>query len=124
MPIRNWLGVVLFAIGAWMFTTALRRRNRARAARREARAQGLQLDIAIHQKFALAAAVARPVVYAGLLFTALGVVGFTVALGDSSLLSPVDVGGLLVLLLGYGVWFSITTRYRDVVPAALPSRTD
>ena len=33
MPIRNWLGLVLFAIGAWMLTTALQRRNRARAAR-------------------------------------------------------------------------------------------
>lgn len=124
MPIRNWLGLVLFAIGAWMVTTALQRRNRARAARSEALAQGVRLDIGISQKFALAAAVARPVVYAGLLFTALGVLAFSLGLGESSLLSPLDVGGFLFLLLAYGVWFSINTRYRAVVPAALPARTD
>ncbi len=124
MPIRNWLGLLLFAIGAWMFATALQRRNRARAARREARAQGLQLDIGTSQKFALTWAIARPVIYSGLVFAALWAVSFSVGLGENSLLSPLDVGGFLFLLLAYGVWFSITTRYRDVVPAALPARQD
>ena len=38
------------------------------------------------------------------------------ALGHYPLFSPIDLGGFLLLLLGYGVWFSISTRYREVVP--------
>ena len=73
----------------------------------------------------MAAAVARPVVYAGLLFT--GTRGSSHSAwgwARPRLLSPLDVGGFLFLLLAYGVWFSINTRYRAVVPAALPARTD
>ncbi len=116
MPIRNWAGLVLAAIGVWFFTTALQRRKRALAAWHAAKAKGLEIDVRTSQKFALTGAIARPVVNFVLLVGAAEVSLSYAAIGRSSLFSPIDLAGFLLLLLGYGVWFSISTRYREVVP--------
>ncbi len=116
MPIRNWAGLVLAAIGVWFFVTALKRRKRALAAWHEARAKGLEIDVRTSQKFALTGAIARPLVNFMLLLGAAEVSLSYAALGNTRLFSAIDLGGFLLLLLGYGVWFSISTRYREVVP--------
>jgi hypothetical protein len=118
MPTRNWAGPFLFALGAWFLATALQRRQRALAAQLQAQARGLPIDVYPSQKFALAWAVARPLVQATLLATGLVFVAFFVQMGDAGPFAVVDLAGFLFMLAAYGVWFSIRTRYRAVVPVA------
>ena len=116
MPIRNVAGVVLFAIGAWVLFSAMRRRNRAVAAWRDAQAKGEHIDVYTSKKFALTSSIARPIVLVMLLMAALEVAGSYLAMGGSRLFSVLDLAGFLFVLAAYGVWFTISTRYRVVAP--------
>ena len=113
MPIRNYAGVILFAGGAWMLNSALQRRKRALTAWRAARAAGTTIDVGTSPKFAITGAITRPITY-----LLLALAGAEVALSypavGSRLFSYIDLGGFLFVLLAYAVWFSISTRYRDV----------
>ena len=120
MPIRNWAGGVLFALGAWLIVNAWRRRRRALTVWRAALARGQEVDVRASQKFALTSAIARPIIYLFLLLVAAEVTATYRVAGPAGPFSIVDLGGFLFVLLGYAIWFSISTRYRDLsyLPAA------
>lgn len=118
MLIRNWLGVPLFAVGVWLLTSALHRRRRAMAAWQAAQAAGRTINVRPSQQTAVATLVLRPVVYIVLLLVAAAVTISSGAIGGPGM-SAIDMFGFLFMLVGYGVWFSIGTRYRriDGVPS-------
>jgi hypothetical protein len=116
MPIRNWAGLVLAAFGLWFLIAGLQRRRRAQAAWREAKARGLEIDVGTSQKFVFIGAISRPIIYLLLLAGGAEVTLAHAAVGKSGRFSVIDLGGFLFLLLCYGIWFSISTRYRDVEP--------
>lgn len=118
MPISNWLGVVLFAIGVWLFTSGLRRRRRALAARRVAQQAGQAIDVGTSRRLAGVTAILRPVVYVMVLVTAAVAIMTTKAPGVAAMFSAIDLFGFLVMLAGYAFWFGVSTRYRDVERAA------
>jgi hypothetical protein len=124
MPIRNWLGLILFAAGAWMFTTALQRRKRALIAWREGQARGEPVYVGTSPKFALFVLALTPIMYAALLAAGATTTMAYVMMGGSPFLSFIDLGGFLFLLLGFAVWFTMNTRYRDMAPVAVTNRPD
>lgn len=118
MPIRNWAGVVLFAIGAWMFHAGLQRRRRARAAWQIAQAAGRSIDVRPSQKLAMTGLVTRMIVYLVLLLVA-GEVTLAYGAVGNQFFSLVDFGGFMFMLLGYAVWLGNSTRFRIVRPHEL-----
>lgn len=114
MPIRNWAGAVLFAMGAWLLYAGLQRRRRALASWRAARAAGQTIDVCPSGNVAIGTAIIRPAVFILLISAGSEVVWSYQALGPSRVFSPFDLYGFLFMLLGYGIWFGIRTRYRDV----------
>lgn len=120
MPVRNWAGLVLAAIGVWFLAAAWRRRHRALTVQRAARTSGLKLDVYAPRTFALTTAIARPIVTLVLLAAGGEVLQVYRVTDGAPLLSAVDLAGFLLLLLGCGVWFSVSTRYRAVVPVIAP----
>jgi hypothetical protein len=118
MPIRNWAGVVLFAIGAWMLNAGLQRRRRARAAWQIAQQAGRTIDVGTSRKLAMTGLVARMIVYLVLLLVAAEVAMAYGAVGNR-FFSLVDFGGFLFMLLGYAFWFGNSTRFRIIKPHEL-----
>ncbi len=118
MLISNWLGVLLFAVGVWLFASALQRRSRAQAAWHAAQAAGRAINVRPSQQVAVATLVLRPILYIALLLVAAAVITSSQAIGGPGM-SSIDLFGFLSMLLGYAVWFSVGTRYRDIDKAAL-----
>ena len=122
MPIWKWGGLVLFAIGGWLLVTALQRRRRALTVWQAAQAKGQPVEVHIGPKFLAVGIVIRLLAYSMLMAVAGGAIMFYQAAGDASLAADVNLAGLLFLLLGYGVWVSVRTRYRDLSPVMLSDR--
>ena len=106
-----------------MLTTALQRRKRALTAWHAAKARGTPIDIRTSQKFALFVLALTPIIYIVLLASGAMLTMVYVMMGSASLLSAIDLGGFLFMLLAYGVWFTMNTRYREVTPAELAAVT-
>ncbi|CAH2601031.1 conserved membrane protein of unknown function [Rhodovastum atsumiense] len=108
---RYWAGAILFAAGAWMIFSALRKRRAAIASWHAAVAAGVTPKMSSLAGFALAM---RPIIQIVLVLAALEVTASYMAVDGGRHFSFFDLGGFLFMLLGYGVWFSINTRYRII----------
>ena len=75
-------------------------------------------------KFALFVLALTPIMYAALLAAGATTTMAYVMMGGSPFLSFIDLGGFLFLLLGFAVWFTMNTRYRDMAPVAVTNRPD
>lgn len=103
---RNIIGLVFFAAGAWMLLSALAQRKRVIAA-------GPDAAPPLHPSLQGMADAMPPII-----LVALGIVGAKVALAilvteAGQYFSLLDLAGFLFLLVGYGTSVVIKTRYRD-----------
>lgn len=103
---RNIVGLVFFAAGAWMLFSALARRRRVIAA-------GPDAAPPLHPSLRMLGDAMPPII-----LVALGIIGVKVALAillteAGQYFSLFDLAGFLFLLAGYGTSLVIRTRYRD-----------
>jgi hypothetical protein len=103
---RNIIGLLFFAAGAWMLVSALARRRRVIAA-------GPDAAPPLHPSLRTMADAMPPII-----LLALGIVGAKVSLAilmteAGQYFSLLDLAGFLFLLAGYGTSVVIRTRYRE-----------
>jgi hypothetical protein len=103
---RNIIGLLFFAAGAWMLLTALARRKRVIAA-------GPDAAPPLNPSLQAMADAMPPII-----LVALAIVGAKVALAvlltdAGQYFSLLDLAGFLFLLAGYGASLVIRTRYRE-----------
>lgn len=101
-----WSGAAFFLAGAWLLWSAMARRARVRAAL----ARG-ETPMALHPSLVLMADIGPPIIIFGLVVAGGQVVLAYLATGGAGF-APTDLAGFLFLLLAYGVWVKMRTRYR------------
>jgi hypothetical protein len=104
----NWPGLLMILAGAWLIWSALGRRSRVRAAL--ARGEG---PPPLNPSLVMMAEIMPPLITFGLVVAAAQVVLAFMAT-DGAGFSVLDLGGFLFLLLAYGIWVRMRTRYREV----------
>jgi hypothetical protein len=119
---KYWPGLIMLAVGGYLFYSALHKRNRAVAHRQQAAAEGKTTAISTHPGLLAIAAIMQPIILFALLVAGAMTIGVFVATDLARDYSVVDLVGFLVLLAGYGTWFMINTTHRDRAAPYQPSR--
>lgn len=108
---RDWTGLVLAACGVGLLWSALARRRRMMAVA----AQG-ETGPRLHPSLALMAEIG-PSIVIFMLVVAGGQVALAFWLTDGGgVFSMLDLAGFLFLLLAYGAWVVLKSRYPDLRP--------
>ena len=99
------IGAVFLAVGAALALAGLRHRRRALALppAEEGAPVGYSLGVV--------GLIARGAVLVGVVFGGVNILRTYLAVGDGGVVSAVSVGGFLLLLAGFVVWFTIRTKY-------------
>lgn len=117
---KYWIGFASFAGAAWFIYSALLHRRKAQVATGSADAA----EEPVHNSLAFARDVFPPIVVFFLFYAGLKACLAYFMFGASGLVSLFDLAGFLVLLAGYGFWFTTRCRYRIAEPAAEPVEAD
>lgn len=108
---RDWTGLALAVIGAWLLWSGLAHRRRALAAKGSALPG--ETGVATHPSLAFVGDVFPRLVGGTLVFFGVKATLMYLALDAGRHVSPLDLGGLLFLLASYGAWLVIKTRHRE-----------
>lgn len=106
-----WSGALMLLAAAWLVRDAIARRASVRAAAAAAIARGETIPPG-HRNMTALAEIVPPMVYIALFVIAAQIVfaWWTTDAGDW--FSGFDIAAFLALLVAYGFWLSLKTRYR------------
>ncbi len=115
---RNWIGLLFVAGGAWFLISALTHRRRVLADRAAADARGEDpSDPPLHSSLEMLRDIVPGLINLGLTIVAAKMVLAYFVLDAARYLSYFDLAAFLSLLVAYGVWIRLKTSYREVAAA-------
>lgn len=115
-----WIGLGCLALAGTLFFLAFRRRSRALAVRAAARRTEADERAALSPNIAIMRDVAPGLINLFLGFIGLKTFLMWLAMDRGAIFSVIDITGLLALLAAYGTWFTMRTRYSDLVFKTVP----
>lgn len=116
---RNWTGLVFFAIGSWLLAAALIHRTRAERGEHHRQSKDrCGKPTPINPSLIMLGDLFRPLIIAVLSYVALKATVVYIVIDAGQMFSLFDLAGFLFLLAGYGVWLILRTRHRASPRAA------
>lgn len=103
---RHLIGLILFIYGSWLLFNALRHRKRYLATPPSPEAAEGQL--------AILGDIMPPLIIMGLGLAAIEIILAYVMVEASRMFSLFDLFGVLYMLVAYGTWMTLKTRYRGL----------
>ncbi len=115
---RNWIGLLFAAGGAWFVISGLMHRRRVLAGREAAKRRGDDAgDPPLHASLEMLRHIVPGLVFFGLAIVAAQVTFAYFVMDGVRFLSYFDLAAFLFLLAAYGVWMRLKTTYREVAPS-------
>lgn len=106
-----WSGALMLLAALWLVRDAIRRRAQVRAEATAAIARGEPIPPG-HRKLTALAEIVPPLVYGALFIAGVQVVAAWWFTPASGWFGVFDIAAFLLLLVAYGFWMSVKTRYR------------